>query len=430
MTWMMEYMQYGYGDFHEKNAKYKKFVDNIVTNFINYQIPTITLKKDTPKEAVCKVFENVNTGGVSLTVFELLTSTYAMNDFELRNNWDECRQKILEIKNGKVMENMKNTDFLQIISLLVTASRQEQAIKTLKQGERAPAVACQRRDILKISLENYEKHVDMAVSGYQEVIRFLYEQKIFKSGDIPYQTQIVPLACIFAKIGKRIEEKPVKDKISQWYWCVVFGELYGSAIETRFSKDVVEVVSWIDGGNGLPTTIVDANFASERLFSMRTKNSAAYKGLYALLLQNGLKDFRGGSEITTEQYFEKNIDIHHVFPKKWCDSHGITKNVRDCIINKTPISAGTNRSVGGNAPSEYLPKIQDETNLNEEQMNEIVATHFIDADALRRDDFQGFFRARQEALLDIIEGAMKKQILRTGTPKFEEIGDESAEEEE
>jgi hypothetical protein len=35
----------------------------------------IVLLRDTPKEAVCQVFEKVNTGGVSLTVFELVTAT-------------------------------------------------------------------------------------------------------------------------------------------------------------------------------------------------------------------------------------------------------------------------------------------------------------------------------------------------------------------
>jgi len=41
----------------------------------------ITLDKTTPKEAVCQIFENVNTGGVALTVFELVTATFAAEDF-------------------------------------------------------------------------------------------------------------------------------------------------------------------------------------------------------------------------------------------------------------------------------------------------------------------------------------------------------------
>ena len=42
-------------------------------SFNSYMLPVINLTKRTPKEAVCTVFEKVNTGGVVLTVFELVT---------------------------------------------------------------------------------------------------------------------------------------------------------------------------------------------------------------------------------------------------------------------------------------------------------------------------------------------------------------------
>ena len=62
--------------------KWKRFQEVIVSPFVQYLVPTIDLAKSTPKEAVCQVFEKVNTGGVTLTVFELLTATYAAGNFE------------------------------------------------------------------------------------------------------------------------------------------------------------------------------------------------------------------------------------------------------------------------------------------------------------------------------------------------------------
>ena len=58
-----------------------------------YIMPVIQLDKETPKEAVCQVFENVNTGGVSLTVFELVTAIFAMDDFPLRKDWEGAQRK-------------------------------------------------------------------------------------------------------------------------------------------------------------------------------------------------------------------------------------------------------------------------------------------------------------------------------------------------
>lgn len=52
-----------------------------------------------------------------------------------------------------------------------------------------------------------------------------------------------------------------------------------------------------------------------RLDDLRTRNSAAYKGLYALLMRDGAEDFCTGGPAMDSAYFDENIDIHHIFPK-------------------------------------------------------------------------------------------------------------------
>ena len=60
----------------------------------NYQVPVISLDKGTSKEAVCTVFEKVNTGGVTLSVFELVTASFAAGNFRLREDWDKRRRRM------------------------------------------------------------------------------------------------------------------------------------------------------------------------------------------------------------------------------------------------------------------------------------------------------------------------------------------------
>ena len=48
----------------ESFGQYMKFRKDVLGAFRNYQLPIIELKKETTKEAVCLVFEKVNTGGV------------------------------------------------------------------------------------------------------------------------------------------------------------------------------------------------------------------------------------------------------------------------------------------------------------------------------------------------------------------------------
>jgi hypothetical protein len=113
-----------------------------------------------------------------------------------------------------------------------------------------------------------------------------------------------------------------------------------------------------------------------------------------------------------QTYFDDNIDIHHIFPQKWCNTQDIDPKRYDSVINKTALSARTNRIVGGNAPSVYLGRLQNNYGISEERMNEILISHVISPDLLRGDDFDAFYEERERALLDRIEGAMGKPLAR------------------
>ena len=396
----------GYGnswDYSKEKVKlFDQFEKEVIKRFVQYQIPLILLKKETPKDAVCQVFEKVNTGGVALTVFELLTATYAVDDFNLRDDW-AIREKRLHKQ--KVLASLENTDFLQAVTLLATYAH--------KLGNSDAAISCKRKDILRLTIDDYQRWAESATEGFERAAKLLYLQKIFSARDLPYRTQLTPLAAILALLADRADFYGIRAKLTQWYWCGVFGELYGGAIETRFAKDFPEVLKWIDGGS-LPATIVDANFSPSRLFTLQTRNSAAYKGLYALLIRDEGLDFRSGTPIDAQMYFEERIDIHHIFPQDWCGKNGIDAKHCDSIVNKTALSAKTNRMIGGNSPSLYLARLQRnaDADIDDRKMNEILSSHVIEPRFLRTDDFMGFFKARESALLDRIEKIMGKQIAR------------------
>ena len=92
-------------------------------------------------------------------------------------------------------------------------------------------------------------------------------------------------------------------KLSQWYWCGGFSaNSTVAAIETRFAKDLTDVLAWVDGGPE-PTTVKDAGFRADRLDTMTSRLSAAYKGIHALLMNKGARDFRSGQPFNQATYF-------------------------------------------------------------------------------------------------------------------------------
>jgi hypothetical protein len=56
---------------------FRRFKREVLENFKYYRVPVISLDRSTSKEAVCVVFEKVNTGGKPLDAFELVTAMYA-----------------------------------------------------------------------------------------------------------------------------------------------------------------------------------------------------------------------------------------------------------------------------------------------------------------------------------------------------------------
>lgn len=409
----------GYSEWWDYDKDKMRFFDafekDVIKRFEQYQVPVITLRRETPKEAVCQVFEKVNTGGVSLTVFELLTATYAADSFSLRDDW---AVKHRELRSHPIAGAIQNTDFLQAVSLLATYAR--------KQQDPTAAVSCKRREVLGISLDDYQTWSEPAMVGFRKAARFLIGEGVFASRDLPYRTQMVPLAVVMAILGGESEHAGIKTQLSRWYWSGVFGEIYGSAAETQFARDVPEVVSWIRGGQP-PSAISGLSFSANRLLTLRTRNSAAYKGLACLILRNGGCDFRTGESTSVQTYYEERIDVHHIFPKSYSVKAGIDPILVDSIVNKTPISATTNRIIGGNAPSEYLERIQKTSRIKPEQLVRILSSHLIDYRPLVTNDFATFFANRRAAILQCIEGATGVRIQDDSTHGIQAISDEEEE---
>jgi hypothetical protein len=369
-------------------------------------VPTIVLGKNTTRDAVCTVFEKVNTGGVPLNVFELLTATFAMEGFKLKDDWDERRKRW---SSKKVLNSVDNVDFLQSICLLSTLEKRS---KWSGPDSEKPGVSCKKHDVLRLSLSDYKKWADPLTESINSCASFLAEQHIFTAADLPYRTQLVPLSVIRVLLGDQFNDHGVNSRIRQWYWCGVLGELYGGANETRFARDVEQVPQWAVGGGNAPGTVEASIFGDKRLLTLKSRNSAAYKGIYALLMAGGCKDWIENKELSLSTFLEYKVDIHHIFPKQWCLKNNIDPNKRESIVNKTALSRRTNQKIGGHSPKRYVPKVLEVSELSEVQFNEILRGHYISPNALHDADFESFFAARFDALCGLVSDAMGKPVMR------------------
>ena len=398
---------------------YMKFRGQVLISFRSYQIPVIFLKKETSKEAVCLVFEKVNTGGIQLSVFELITASYAADGYNLRDDWFGSTVRNVESRKERLeqealLKGIEATEFLQAISLLHTHDLRKSDLAAGKTDRQVRPISAKRADVLQLPLSAWTKWADDLVAGFRQVARFLRKECFYSRRELPYSTQLVPLAAVFTHLGDRWLEPRIHDKVARWFWSGVLGELYGGAVETRMANDYDEILRWLENDEAVPRTVRDANFQVDRFDTLRSRLSAAYKGINVLVLREGSKDWFWKASIRELDADEIALDIHHIFPRDWCDKHDIGKDKFDNILNKTPISYKANRKIGGDAPSRYLPRIQQESqvSLSDVEMNELLASHALSPDLLRRDEFSQFVEDRRRRLGKLIERAIGKPVIQ------------------
>jgi hypothetical protein len=267
-------------------------------------------------------------------------------------------------------------------------------------SDRAPAISAKRDDVLKLTLDDYLEWRDPLREAFIWSATLLADRHIFARRNIPYPKQLVPLAAIKIVLGNTADLISTSERLVRSYWCGVLGELYGSAIETRFARDIEMVPGWATSDSDTPPRIVqDANFTESRLHSLRTRNAAAYKGIAALILAGGARDWMEDKALDKVQYVDLAVDIHHVFPQKWCNDNGIDDEHRESIVNKTAISARTNRTIGGAAR-----RTTSQSSRRAPASSRRDSTSFSPPTAC--------FATRRESLCQLVEAAIGKTVQR------------------
>lgn len=398
----------------------REFVRHTIDSIERYKMPIIRLDRTNSREAICLVFEKVNVGGKKLDAFELVTAIYASDRFDLREDWNGTTKptkpgrhaRMIGTPNRRdVLTQLASTDFLQACTLLYTREVRLAKIAQGLKDKEIPQVSCQRAALLGLPLHAYRNYADELEAGFIEAGAFLNELKIIWHRDIPYPPLVVALAAVFAILGREAQTATAKGQLAQWFWSVTLGELYGSSTDSRLARDVPELIEWLAGHGARPRSLDEALFQRDRLNTLRIRLSAAYKGIHALLMHHGCRDFITGRGADLMTFFNDKIDIHHIFPQDWCKKQGITPGVFNSIINKTPLSKVSNIIIGGDAPSVYLKRIEEKQKIAPAVLDEILRSHLIEPAHLRNDDFAAFYAARTTALAALIANAMGKPVV-------------------
>ena len=392
-----------------------------------YTIPVISLGKDTPMEAVCKIFEKVNSGNSPLSGFDLSAAIYAKHKFNLKDNWEVLKKS--KFSQG-ILDKFEPKDFLRACKFFVNHKKNISNFK--------------KNIVTDLKCEDYQNCFEIVSEGFSDAKTLLEEEGITIKKNLPYEPQLISLAVICALLKDNnnsvFDSKSTRQKVMQWYWCCVFSEHYGNgANDSKLFSDITNFMKWINEGE-VPEIIKNFEFDLAKFKEITSNTSALFSGIVALLVKNNCKDFANGRKIK-DLYTDKNVsvEIHHIFPKKSYNVSNGTLN--ESILNKTPLSKSTNDILGDIAPSKYLkniitgliseikPKKKSKKNsqkpstelVSEEDLKEHLKSHLIDMEDLENDNFENFICHRVRKIFREICNATGKNFLEPSDEDIKKI---------
>lgn len=391
-----------------------------------YQIAFIELDKDLAVEKVCDIFTQINSRGIRLDVFDLINALLKPKGLQLKHMWREALPRLEDIESEKM-----NVYILQVMSILRQAYCSPGYLYFLVPGQEKPIRepdGTRRKEILIKNIDDFQTHWNFAVEALESAIKILkhpQEYGVVSTSFLPYVSILPVFSAIRAHIKTLLPSKQLdaRRKLRHWYWASVFNNRYSGAVESTSARDFLDLRAWFEDDAAEPSLISEfaQRFRNIDLGKEIKRGSSVYNGIFNLLVIQGARDWMTGD---VPQHGD--LDDHHIVPDSWGKEH-IPGSLIHSILNRTPLSAATNRHViRARLPNEYLPELIKQNGENSVRI--ILESHFISSVALSillrnpfgAEDYKAFIAERQRTIQDAIENLLIKERLDL-SPQLREL---------
>jgi hypothetical protein len=368
------------------NRETLKQIETYKNKLTNYDFSTITIK-DYPIEVACEVFSRINTGGKSLTVFEIMVAkTYdETKKFDLAEKYELLRDGSDDDK-----ECLTSAKFETLPESIIMQSVAAITVRAVRS-----------KDILKIRRETFiDKWEPMKAALFTAIDFIRSELRVPVSQLVPYPALLVPLVYFFnATANKKPSIEQVR-LLEQFFYWAGLTERYGSSTESKMSEDFNKMDAIVKG--------VAPNYASTELSITPQKIAETWfsagngycKAILCLLAYQQPKSFDTNGLVILDNSNLKiatSRNYHHFFPKAYLANTDKSQEP-NLIANITLIDGYSNKHrIGKKPPSEYTSKFA-KTN---EALPATLLTHLIsdiEGYGINTDNYITFIGRRSKAI--------------------------------
>jgi len=412
---------------HTANAR--EFGEHLKGITEQYQISYIELDKDLAVDKVCDIFTQINSRGVRLDVFDLVNALLKPKGLQLKHMWRAAAPRLEDIDTEKM-----NVYILQVMSILRQGYCSPKYLYFLLPGQEKPvrdSDGTRRKEILITDTADFQEQWNVAVDALESAIKVLrhpQEYGAVSSAFLPY----VSILPVFASLRAHAKSLPAhrqldaRRKLRHWYWASVFMNRYSGSVESTSARDFLDMKAWFDDDIAEPALVKEfaLRFRDLELRKEVKRGTSVYNGIFNLLVLQGARDWMTGD---VPQHGD--LDDHHIVPASW-GKENIKDNTIGSILNRTPLTADTNRHViCDRLPNDYLPELIKQNGEN--TVRSILESHFISRlalDILLRTpflprDYEAFISERQRTIQDAIENLLIKERLDL-EPRLRELDEQ------
>lgn len=342
MVLVQEYFESHYDPLKGDRSAQRKAVakvNRVFETMRNYQLPLVIVDRRDSTEAICRIFETINSTGTRLTTFDLAVARFFPKP-DLHDLWQQSKQKydILE-RFGAEGERV-----LQIVAIVSGYEGKSYVEPT-------------RSTLLNLTKQEISDKWDECADALAKALRWV-ENLGAVPGILSNDALLVPLAYFLHHVSDswRAQNPGYGVILQRWYYANSLQKGARQASNYKIGQTVAALHKWLM--EGVVPEIPKIRISEAELLRLG-KTDARYQAILSIIR------WKGGNDLWTEEALDPDdVEDHHIFPAAMAKREGIPRRLLDSVSNRILVSRVTNRNLSDRPPIDYLKKLIKEAEKN------------------------------------------------------------------
>ena len=362
----------------ELNVDYYQKAQDLASQFLNYEVPVVTIENRN-REDVGIIFERINNTGTRLSTLDLMTAWTWTDTFHLVEESNSLMEELEE----KSFGGIKHKTLLQIISGII-----QQTTIT--------------KDILRLTGEQVRDNWENVNESLRKAIDFLATDIKCRHIDfLPFHQQLIGITKFFDVIKN--PDAIQLQQLRQWFWKTSFSTRYSTGqTNAKMDSDIKSIVE-LSKGNLKAFDDYKYGVTVQMLKSTKfSKANPITRSFLLLMAQFDPIDLVKNQKIDIGQALSQynGKEYHHVFPQAFLKGRGISQEKIFALLNFCFLSSESNKSISRKSPSEYFFSL-----VPSNEYQNILTSNLlpVNKDIFKEDNFDDFLDKRANLVISKLD---------------------------